>query len=44
MNAVREESRRYEANIPRYHDAIEKDVEKKVSLDQLFSLYQFILV
>jgi hypothetical protein len=27
---AREESQRYEANIPRYHEAIVKDVEKKV--------------
>ncbi|KAL4240507.1 Sperm-tail PG-rich repeat-containing protein 2 [Mactra antiquata] len=29
LNAIPEESKRYEANIPRYHEAIVKDTEKK---------------
>lgn len=34
LNAIKEEQPRYEANIPRYHEAITKEVEKKVENPQ----------
>lgn len=30
LNSIAEEQARFEARIPRYHEAIQKDVEKKV--------------
>ena len=36
LNAI-EESTRFEARIPRYHEAIVKDEEKKVSISGIYS-------
>lgn len=38
LNAI-EESTRFEARIPRYHEAIVKDEEKKVSISGIYSSF-----